>query len=421
MPSMSNQKSLRGSRLALVAAILGWMFDGLEMGIFPLVAGPGLRSMGVQAGLEAGSPLLSDFVSQWMGWITASFLFGAAAGGLLFGWLGDRIGRVRAMSWSILFYSLFTGLCYFAVEPWHFSALRFLAALGMGGEWALGVALVMETWPERWRPWLAGVIGASANFGYVLIACIAIMVPIQDASWRWVMLVGAFPAVLTLLIRLFVPESEKWQSAIAKQPTSLRQLGKPPQLQRLLFAILFASIALIVTWGTVQWIPLWADEMVGSKDPVRKAIIQFCSACGAVLGSGLAPLLGGWLGRRACYFLLCFSSIVCCEWLFLGMSDFGNLFLFVTFLVGMTTASFYGWLPLYLPELFPTAVRATGQGIAFNFGRILAGVGALSMPQIMHLFGNSYPTAGATIVLIYLVGMVSIWFAPETKHQPLPD
>src|SRR2546421_6112677 len=151
--------------LVLAAAFLGWMFDGLEMGIFPLVARPALQSM-----LPASAGIAPDqFVGLWMGRITALFLIGAAGGGLVFGWLGDRLGRVRAMTLSILVYSLFTGLCFFAGAPWHLGLLRFIAAFGMGGEWSLGVALVMEIWPGEKRPLMAGVIGAAANLGYALI------------------------------------------------------------------------------------------------------------------------------------------------------------------------------------------------------------------------------------------------------------
>src|SRR5262249_30640630 len=146
------------------------MFDGLEMGIFPLVARPALQSM-----MPAAAFVSQDqFVGLWMGRITALFLLGAACGGLTFGWLGDRIGRVRAMTLSILTYSIFTGLCFFAREPWHLGTLRFIAAVGMGGEWSLGVALVVEAWPGGRRPLLAGIIGAAANLGYVLIALIGL-------------------------------------------------------------------------------------------------------------------------------------------------------------------------------------------------------------------------------------------------------
>src|SRR4026208_934494 len=149
--------SPRGRWITLIAALLGWMFDGLEMGLFPLVARPALRAL-------LNSRADAD-IGRWFSVIIATFLIGAATGGVLFGWLGDRIGRVRAMSLSILTYALFTGLCGFATEAWQVAALRFGASLGMGGEWSVGVALVMEVWPDRSRAWLAGVIGAAANLG----------------------------------------------------------------------------------------------------------------------------------------------------------------------------------------------------------------------------------------------------------------
>jgi len=138
------------------------------------------------------------------GRITALFLVGAACGGLVFGWLGDRMGRVRAMTLSILTYSVFTGLCFFAQQPWHLGALRFVAAFGMGGEWSLGVALVMEAWPRDKRPLLAGIIGAASNVGFALIAVIGFYFKVTQDSWRWVMIAGAAPALLALGIQLLV-------------------------------------------------------------------------------------------------------------------------------------------------------------------------------------------------------------------------
>src|SRR3954465_6783966 len=203
--SVSAPSITRAQWLVLGAAFLGWMFDGLEMGIFPLVARPALQSM-----LDPASTALAhghtpdQFVGIWMGRITALFLLGAAGGGLTFGWWGDRLGRVRAMTLSILVYSLFTGMCFFAREPWHLGLLRFIAAFGMGGEWSLGVALVMEIWPGDKRPLMAGIIGAAANLGYGLIALTGIWVSITVQSWRWVMVAGAAPALLALAIQFLI-------------------------------------------------------------------------------------------------------------------------------------------------------------------------------------------------------------------------
>jgi MFS family permease len=400
--------------LVLAAAFLGWMFDGLEMGVFPLVARPALQDLLGVMGDQA--------VGIWMGRITALFLVGAACGGLVFGWLGDRLGRVRAMVLSILAYSLFTGCCYFAGAPWQLGLFRFLAALGMGGEWSLGVALVMECWPEKHRPLLAGAIGAASNVGFGLIALVGMSFPVTRDSWRWVMLAGAAPALLALLIARYVPESKRWQAAV-KQDVShpLREIFSPALWKTTTLSILFASIALIGTWGSVQWLPLWADQLTGGTVPRAKAMTQILSAVGAIIGCFIGPWIGGRMGRRPAYFLLCLASLGSCAYLFRSVGSYGMEFLILTTLVGGSTAAFYGWLPLYLPELFPTRVRATGQGLSYNFGRILAAMGALQMGSLMQVYGGSYARAGAAITLIYVLGMVLIWLAPETRGRPLPE
>lgn len=412
----------RAQTMTLIAAFLGWMFDGMEMGIFPLIARSALLEM------QGGTVISEGYVQYWMGINTATFLIGAAGGGLVFGWLGDRIGRVRALSLSILCYSAFTGLCYFAAAPWHLAGLRFFAALGMGGEWSLGVALVMEAWPGKFRPLMAGIIGAAANVGFVLVGLIGIMWPVTPTSWRWMFLVGAVPAFLTFFIRLFVPESEKWKQAVATAAASgakavnpLREIFSPPLLGRTLFATAFATIPLFVTWCIVQWIPVWTDFMAGPDRPEAKGYSHFVVAFAAIFGCLAAPLVGQKLGRRPAYFIMCLLALLSAVFLFKGTDSYGPLFITAVALVGFFASSFYGWLPLYLPELFPTRVRATAQGIAFNFGRIITAIGAWNMGAILGFFDQSYAMAGMAIAMVYVVGMVIIWFAPETKGQPLPD
>ncbi len=536
-----SKKLTRAHWLVLIAAFTGWMFDGLEMGLFPIVARPALQDL-----LQVTD---DTAVGVWNGYIIALFLFGAAAGGLIFGWLGDRLGRVRTMMFSILCYSFFTGCCYFAQEAWHLGALRFLAALGMGGEWALGVALVMECWPEKLRPLLAGVIGAAANVGFLLIAVIGRAFPVTVDSWRWMFLVGAVPALLTIFIRLFVPESQRWKESVKQSASNpVREIFSPALLKPTLLAIAFASIALIGTWGSLSgFLPVWVDQLAGGdatlkiqakvgrqaphtvalakkeirvtdqptpgspesddaarykiksvhdlkgapepgkafeytlkvtnvgrrngeavkvtaqlplaaidpasvstnrpqevafdqssgelswavgdlefKDSSAKATIQIVISIGAIIGCLGAPLIGGRIGRRPAYFGLCLASLLTCGYLFRGLSQYNLEFIVVSGLAGCMSAAFYGWLPLYLPELFPTRVRATGQGVGFNFGRIFAAFGAIYAGQLVLFFershpGEGYARSGATITLIYIVGMVLIWFAPETKGKPLPE
>src|SRR6185503_19966579 len=277
-----SDNSRRNQYLVLIAAFLGWMFDGLEMGVFPLVARPALRDM---MGEVAAGVSPDKFVGLWMGYITALFLVGAALGGVVFGWLGDRIGRVRAMSLTILAYSLFTGLCYFAKEPWHLGLFRFLAAFGMGGEWSLGVALVMEAWPRDKRPLLAGIIGAASNVGFALIAVFGLWLKVTQSNWRSVMVAGTAPALLALLVQWFVPESERWQESVRKEgkASPLREIFSSSMLVTTLLAISFAAVALIGTWGSVQWLPVWAGQLTDGKSSHAQAgaTTQILSGVGA--------------------------------------------------------------------------------------------------------------------------------------------
>jgi SHS family sialic acid transporter-like MFS transporter len=520
-----------GKWMALAAALLGWMFDGAEMGLFSLVGRAAVQDLLKQS--TGKVPAEAD-VGFYFGVVIALFLVGAATGGVLFGWLGDRVGRVRAMSLSVITYAVFTGLCGFATDPLQIAGLRFIASLGMGGEWALGVALVMEVWPNKSRGLMAGLIGAAANVGYFVVAIVGYglisvlkqfeellrAVGLSEATaawlvsnngWRLLMILGTTPALLTFFFRLFVPESEKWKAEQGKGTVSnwatkdllgvlvgavgpalivtvwaldgrtlgdglvparivgsivglviatagytypvVRFLhrqretdiaaGREPQstapvIRRMLLGAGLAGVALLGTWGSTQWAPAWASQLVegipAEARPKAKEFTLMASALGAIAGTLVAALVGDWLGRRITYFSLCVASFVSVLVFFQGNTEYGAKFLGTMFVAGFFTASFYGWLPLYLPELFRTSVRATGQGFGFNFGRILAAVGALQTGALMGLFksdtgfvlgpfnlGSGYPAACSVMSAIYFVGAVLIWFAPETKGKPLPE
>ena len=405
--------SRREQWTVLAAAFLGWMFDGVEQGVFPLVARPALQDL-----MHVESDRI---IGPWIGYITAVFLIGAAGGGFLFGWIGDRVGRVRAMIYSILAYSLFTGCCYFAQSPAQLGFFRFLAALGMGGEWSLGVALVMECWPEKHRPILAGAIGASANVGFGLVGALGMAWHVTRDSWRWVMLAGAAPALLALFIARYVPESKRWKQAVKSGTANpIRDIFSGESRRRTLLGIAFASIALVGTWGSVQWLPAWADQLTHGGNSLAKGLTQSLIATGAVVGCFFGPWVGARMGRRPAYFFLCLASLASCGVLFRLVNGYDWRFLAMSFAVGSTTAAMYGWLPLYLPELFGTAVRATGQGVCYNSGRVLAAAGAIVLGQLLQFYQGSYARAGATITLVYAVGLFLIWMAPETKGRPLP-
>ncbi|MBI5773986.1 MAG: MFS transporter [Verrucomicrobia bacterium] len=488
--------------MTLLAAFLGWLFDGFEMGLFPLIGQPALTDL-----LGPDSPPTD--AAKWFGAIIAVFLVGAASGGVLFGWLGDKIGRVRAMSFSIFTYAIFTGLCGFATEAWHVAVLRFIASLGMGGEWSLGVALVNEVWPGKSRALTAGLIGAAANVGYLLVAVLSMVLVsfitttkgmllgvgfseamtaklLSNSAWRLLMISGALPALLIFFILMFVPESKKWEAEHARGATShwakvdlfgvligslaalaiiwawspagvgalaatvitlaglaaalagyiypvrkylvraeaagSLKAGHGKAIVRLmLIGAGLAAVALLGTWGSTQWAPRWVVQLEPDAAKHAKEWTLFWLSVGAIVGTMAAALAAGRFGRRITYTVLCIGSIGGALLLYQCNKGYDDFFLFSAFVAGAMTASFYGFFPLYLPELFPTAVRATGQGFTFNFGRIVAAIGVLQTANLMKIFDNSFPKAASVMAAIYVVGIFLVWIGPETKGQPLPE
>jgi MFS family permease len=197
------------------------------------------------------------------------------------------------------------------------------------------------------------------------------------------------------------------------------EIFRPGLRGRTIMGTVLSCIALIATWGCVQQIPPWIDGVTG--DQGLKSTAQMLGGFGAVIGCIAGALVGQQMGRRWAYFTLCLTSLLACAFLFgFLVPETGAAFLVAVFLVGGVTAAFYGWLPLYLPELFPTRLRATGQGFGYNFGRIITAGGLLGFGYLMSVTGD-YAWACLTISLIYLVGMVVVWFAPETHGRPLPE
>ncbi len=436
IPPHEQPASTTARYMALVAAFLGWLFDGVEIGLYPLVAKPAITELVGAAAMKADPSLFHTNHA----WVVVAFLVGAAAGGAFFGWLGDRFGRVRAMTWSVLVYSIFSGLCGLSQEVWHLVALRFLSALGMGGEWALGVALVMEVWPSNKRWLLAGIIGAAANVGIALIAIAGLYINnlgaglsflglsddtvkslTANGGWRLLMMLGAAPAFLTFGIRLFVPESEKWKHASQNAaPVRLSEIFGSKHLRYTLLGTVLAAVALLGTWGSVQNLPSIASDIAGPDVKNARSVTQIWSALGSVTGCLAASVFALFLSRRLSYFLMSLGSLVLCAWLFRATPGYADGFLVLTFAVGAITAAFYGWLPLYLPELFPTRLRATAQGFAFNAGRLITAAGVLILGHVMADPKSLAPTCAA-ISLVYIAGLVVIWFCPETKGKPLPE
>jgi MFS family permease len=240
-----------------------------------------------------------------------------------------------------------------------------------------------------------------------------------------VFLVGSVPALLTLFIRIFVPESEKWKHAAATTPKArVRDIFSGGLSKTTILGACLAGVALLGTWGSVQQATPWAgklaSQIAGMNVKEATAWTQVWTAVGAIIGTMMAALVADKLNRRIVYFGLCVSSLIVCQYLFRALSAFNSHFLLTVAIANGLTAAFYGWLPLYLPELFPTRVRATGSGFTFNFGRVLAAVGAVTV-SLMYGGKEDYPKMCAVTSLIYLPGLLIIWLCPETKGKPLPE
>jgi MFS family permease len=406
----------------LLAVFLGWMFAGVEMALMVPTARPAIQDF-VTAGKLAASATANQTVhvetlaDKWFSWYLVAFLLGAACGGIGFGWLGDRAGRVRAMGLSILCYSAVTGLSYFAQTPGQLLLLRFVACLGIGGMWPCGVALAAEAWPSATRPMLAGLIGAAANVGFLALGLIMLRHPVTRESWRWVLLLGGSPVVLALLVLWCVPESPGWietrRGEVSKPASPVREIFRPPLLWSALLGIALGTIPLLGGWASGQRLVPWAGQVADQAGlPQLKALPQTWQAVGAVLGS----LLGGWfasrVGRRLSYFLISLGSLALSSYIFLMLRPTDREFLWAAFALGFVSTSFFGWLPYFLPDLFPTRVRATGTGVAFNFGRVFSAAAILASAALSELFRGDLSRMGAATSLIYGFGLVVVWFIP---------
>jgi MFS family permease len=416
----------RGARWAiLVVAFGGLLFDGIELGLMPVA------SLSVSKSL-LGDQFSTTLAGDWFARFTASLMLGAAVGGIVLGSLGDRIGRTRAMGISVLFYSMFAGLGAFVQTQEQMLVLRFCVGLGVGGMWPNGVVLVSECWPRTSRPVVAGIMGAGINAGILLLSQIARIWPITPDSWRWIFQLAAVPALLGIVMLVALPESPTWLSSRNRKRTEalagrrltnspMRDLLRPPLLQLTLIGIVLASIPLVGAWAASKWMIPWADSLAGAAYPGYKAEVQGWWALGATIGSFVGSPIAAWLGRRLSYCLISLGTTVLTIAMFQFSAPLQPSFLPVVFAQGLVATLFFGWLPFYLPELFPTRVRASGNGIAMNFGRFATAIGVFVAGALFTKLGGSYPLVGAFGALIYSLGIGAIWFAPDTSRRNIED
>jgi MFS family permease len=422
----------------LFAAWLGWGFDVFDGLLFNYVSPNAVPTL---LGLTIGSPEAKSATLFWTGLLTSILLIGWAIGGIMFGWICDRIGRTKTLLLTMLLYALGTASCAFAPNMGVLVLCRIVASLGIGGEWAAGASMVAEVVPEESRVEAGALLYTSAPMGLFLATFVndqiaRVLLPGQpEISWRYVFLCGLIPAAVAFLVRLFVKEPERWEQAQKQSaPPSIWELFTPTYRAATLSGFLMAVTALLTWWSCNAFIPTIATELAKTAalaqniaiTPVMKegwkTAITYSFNAGGLIGTLLTIPAAKYLGRRlmfAIYFVLSAAAV---------LITFGSqlpphleIWAMMYFAIGLTVFGIFGSFTYYLPELFPTRLRATGAGFCYNAGRIITAIGPFMVGQIA---SKSPQGAFGVLFLVGFVPLLGLAFMPwvlETKGRMLID
>lgn len=420
----------RAQWLVLIIASCGWIFDAFEGQLFNLTRNDLLPELLRQAHPHLSALDLAALGRAWGERMLGVFLIGGTIGGWLFSSLADRIGRKPVMALTILFYSLFSGLTAFAGEIWQVAALRFLVAMGVGGEWAVGAALVAEVFPATARERASGIFHATSVVGLWLAAAVGLWV---GTNWRLAFLIGLVPALLVLWVRRGIEEPAAWREARASKAGRLGSfrelLGDPRWRGRAIGGALLAMAGLATFWGVVVAGQNLAEDLLrrlgtpeGEVAARAKIAYGFVQTTGAGVGMLAFGPLSARFGRRRTFawmhVLAILTTLAVC-WLPRGLNSYA-LLLWLMPLFGFFAQGIHAGYAVYFPELFPTHLRATGAGFCFNTGRILAA------PVLIWLSASlkaslELPLAISLLGGFFLLGLAVLVFLPETKDQALPE
>jgi MFS family permease len=439
--------------LVLAISALGWLFDTMDQHLFNLVRQPSVTEL-LKGTVAPG--LLDATAKQIGGQLTAVFLIGWAVGGFIFGILGDRLGRARTMVMTICIYALFTGFNGLVHTIWQYELCRFLTALGVGGEFAVGTALVAEVWPQRSRPMALGTLQACSAVGNIMAALITLA--LSSVSWRWAYAVGAAPALLVVWVISAVKEPERWQQArdaALKDPTrkelgNITELFHDPILRRNTIAgILLALAGVGGVWGVGFFLPdlvgsalkplvsHWpqvehlasADQRAAAVKSILQAYrskVSIVQQVGAFCGMFTYAALSQRTGRKPALLLFFILAFLAVQLTFWKLNDPLSAYL-LAFPLGFCALAPFSAYAVYFPELYPTRLRATGIGVCYNCARVLAAFAPMALGSLAKTYASATDeTAGlrvaASIVsCIYVVGLFGLVYAPETRGRPLPE
>ncbi|MCE7010891.1 MFS transporter [Kibdelosporangium philippinense] len=415
---------------ALIAANLGWLFDGFETYALILTAGVALRELAPdQNGAFA------------VGLTIALTLLGWGVGGILGGILADYVGRRKILLTAITLYSLFTGLSAAAWSWESFLVLRFLTGIALGSEWGTGTSLVAEMWPPSARAKAAGLMQCGLGLGFFIAsACWSFIAPLGEHSWRYMFLIGVLPALFALWLRRSVPESDRWERVRDRRTElasgselsdkdrnylrfTVRQILADPKLRRLtVLGSIMSAVTTLAWWGISTWVPAYVGSVAqreGLSPQSYASTAGMIYNAGAIAGYISLGFLADRFGRKGTVFLYFGASLVLTPVLFLWTHDLWLILVFCA-VNGFFTLGQYTWMPVWLPEFYPTHLRGTGTSFVFNAARFIAFLGPLTAGTIIAQFGG-YGTAATVLGLVYIVGMIVVPFCPETRDRPLPE
>lgn len=428
--------------LVIAAAWAGWGFDVFDALLFNFVAPSCVPAL---LHLPLGSPQAREATVFWTGVVSSVLLLGWATGGALFGWVGDRIGRKRTLFATIAIYAIGTALCAAATNIWELVLFRTLASLGIGGEWGIGASLVAEVVPENRRVEAGVLLQTSSPLGLVLASAVNYQVAgvwlagSPESSWRYVFLAGLAPVVVAFAVRIFIRESEQWTPGATRAlRPSPRELFRPGLVRRTVSGVLVAVTAVLTWWACNAFLPILGATLAGEYAAQTgmapgaahllmegwKAKASNGFNLGGLVGALAAVPLARLLGRRrmyVVYFLFAASALFAT----FGMELQPQMRLLMLYGVGAGVYGVFGTFPFYLPELFPTRLRATGAGFCYNIGRVFAAAGPFVVGMISASAGGSSAVIIHTLFWVGLIPLAAAACAPflivETGRERLPS
>lgn len=425
--------------LVVIIASCGWLFDCMDQRIFALSREPALKEV-------LGSGVADAVVKDWGGYATAVMMIAWATGGIIFGMMSDRWGRVKTMVVTLLIYSGFTGLSGLARTEHEFLIYRFMVGLGVGGMFGAATTLVAESVPARVRPLALGLLQTLSACGNIIGSLVSTQIkPGQAdflwgmAGWRIIFFVGVLPALLVVPMIFVLREPERWKEAkrkAAQTADKTKHFGSIPDMMRhpvwrrnLLVGVGLGLAGMAGLWGIGFFSPeLISTALKGQPQDVVDKVRGFGTAwqdVGSFLGMLTFTFVATFVGRRLAFagaFILCLgTTIFVFNFLRTGTDAYWMLPM-----MGFAQLSVFGGYSIYFPELFPTRLRGTGVGFCYNTVRYLA---AGFPPMLMFLnrqlvaanVNDPFRKAATVLSFIFLLGLVTLIWAPETKGKPLPE